>query len=249
VPSLICLQEVLSSQLKDILAGLNARSSTAGAAPEWSYIGVGRDDGVNSGEYSPILFRPAAWTLVRWYTKWLSPTPDTPSRGWDAASTRIVTIGEFERRHGGGSAARVLALNTHMDDQGAVARREGARLICDVVKAYLEDNAVDGKSPIDVFLAGDFNSRPEEEAYQVLNAVDSPVRDVRESVPESEWYGHWDTFTGFDDGAEEPKKRIDFIFLGRKGRWRPVTYGVLGNRFRGVYNSDHRAVAADVSLG
>lgn len=234
--------------MADILGGLNAQRGPSSAA-EWSYIGVGRDDGAAQGEFAPILFRPRAWALRRWHTRWLSPTPERPSRGWDAASTRIVTVGEFERVGGGGAGQRVLALNTHMDDQGVVARREGARLIRDLVRDYLKDDAAGGNGPIDVFLAGDFNSQPNEEAYQILNAVDSPVRDVREYLLEDEWYGHWDTFTGFDDGAEEPKKRIDFIFLGREGRLMPVTYGVLGNRFRGIYNSDHRAVVADVKLG
>jgi len=232
------------------MAGLNARHSSSGAA-EWSYIGVGRDDGAEQGEFEPILFRPAAWALRRWDTRWLSPTPERPSRGWDAASTRIVTVGEFERVGDAAAATgqRVLVLNTHLDDQGVVSRRESARLIRNLVKRYLKDDATGGKGQIEALLAGDFNSRPDEEAYQILNAADSPVRDVRECVPEDEWYGHWDTFTGFDDGAEEPKKRIDFIFLGREGRLIPVTYGVLGNRFRGIYNSDHRAVVADVELG
>lgn len=46
--SFICLQEVLHQQLVDILAGLNSRRKI------WAYMGVGRDDGLEAGEYSPI---------------------------------------------------------------------------------------------------------------------------------------------------------------------------------------------------
>ena len=46
--SFICLQEVLHQQLVDILGGLNSRTKA------WTFVGVGRDDGVESGEYSPI---------------------------------------------------------------------------------------------------------------------------------------------------------------------------------------------------
>lgn len=46
--SFICLQEVLHKQLVDILSGLNSKKKA------WAFIGVGRDDGKEAGEYSPI---------------------------------------------------------------------------------------------------------------------------------------------------------------------------------------------------
>lgn len=74
--SFICLQEVLSNQLSDILDGLNSSPASSSSPipqascpisrttnpssaedntkndsdPEWSYIGVGRDDGHSAGE-------------------------------------------------------------------------------------------------------------------------------------------------------------------------------------------------------
>jgi hypothetical protein len=73
--SFICLQEVLNNQIVDIDNGLNAND-------KWSYIGVGRDDGKRAGEYSPIFYRPDVWKLLSNETKWLSETPDVPSKGW-----------------------------------------------------------------------------------------------------------------------------------------------------------------------
>lgn len=46
--SFICLQEVLHQQLVDILLGLNSKKKA------WAFVGVGRDDGLEAGEYSPI---------------------------------------------------------------------------------------------------------------------------------------------------------------------------------------------------
>lgn len=46
--SFICLQEVLHQQLIDILSSLNSKDK------EWAFVGVGRDDGLEAGEYSPI---------------------------------------------------------------------------------------------------------------------------------------------------------------------------------------------------
>ncbi|KAI5307437.1 hypothetical protein KEM55_008279, partial [Ascosphaera atra] len=126
----LCLQEVLHNQLLDILGGLNKSvangKSVKGDAQEWAYIGVGRDDGATKGEYSPLFYRPAAWELLRWEPVWLSETPDKPSKGWDAASIRILTVGVFRSKKTG---EIVLGMSTHLDDQGRVAREGAAQVI------------------------------------------------------------------------------------------------------------------------
>jgi endonuclease/exonuclease/phosphatase family metal-dependent hydrolase len=232
-PGFICLQEVLHAQLTDIMAGLNADAHE----PEWAYIGVGRDDGKKGGEYSPVLYRPSQWRLLENRTVWLSPTPDRPSIGWDAACVRLLTVGVFEHCERG---RRVVAMNTHMDHVGKMARREGAKLILKVMDDLMK------KEQRPVFLAGDFNSETNEEAYKVLAAAESPVRDLRDDVSEPKRYGEEHTFTGF---AGDRPSRIDFLFLSKGGGWRVMDYGVLANRFGdGVYSSDHRAVVGDVRL-
>lgn len=239
--SFICLQEVLHSQLTDILSSLN--SSSPG---EWAYIGVGRDDGAEAGEYSPIFYRPAIWRLNFWKTIWLSETPDAPSKGWDAACIRILTLGEFTHVETGTS---VVAMNTHLDDQGSISRTNAAKMIITQAK----------KAAFPVFLAGDFNSRPEEEAYSVLSGADSPVSDLRDSVPENARYGHENTYTGFEYESGREAKRIDFLFVSglkktegagsRDVAWSVEGYAVLESRFEdGIYASDHRAVLGDAVL-
>jgi hypothetical protein len=47
---------------------------------EWAYIGVGRDDGKEKGEYSPIIYRSRVWRVESWRTVWLSETPDRPGK-------------------------------------------------------------------------------------------------------------------------------------------------------------------------
>jgi len=229
--SFICLQEVLNSQLIDILGGLNDKTED-----EWAYVGVGRDDGSIGGEYSPIIYRPSIWELKHFETIWLSETPDRPSKGWDASSTRILTIGHFRHIE---TDTKVVAMNTHLDDQGSQSRLESAKIIAKKVQEV---------APSPVFLAGDFNSEPGQEAYSVLNSTDSPVQDLRDQVPTAARYGHENTFTGFGYGRE-PLKRIDFLFLGKDDGWEARGYSVLESRFDdGVYNSDHRAVVGDVVL-
>ncbi|KAF2495202.1 endonuclease/exonuclease/phosphatase [Lophium mytilinum] len=247
----ICLQEVLHPQLHDILNHLNAdvnptpnpaSSSSSPQIPssppqsqEWAHIGVARDDGHHAGEYAPILYRPAVWALQDFRTVWLSPTPGVPSKGWDAASVRLLTIGVFKHR---ASKRRVVAMNTHLDDQGAVSRFESAKMIVAEIVAEQEK----GEGEVPVFLAGDLNSEPSQEAYEVLNAGGSPVRDAKGEVG-GRGYGHEMTFTGFEPKGERAK-RIDFLFVGRGVAVRGLA--VLESRFEdGVFVSDHRAVVGD----
>ena len=244
----ICLQEVLHEQLLDILSGLNRKGE------EWDYVGVGREDGLEAGEYSPILYQPGVWKLVSSKTVWLSETPDRPSKGWDAACTRILTLGLFQHRH---SNQTLGAMNTHLDHQGSRSRFEAAKLLL----AYV---AKAGNLP--VFLAGDFNSERGQEAYETINSEGSPMCDVQDLVSECNRYGHRDTFTGFGDDDSQ-HGRIDFLFINNNNnnharasleanadakeasKWSVEGYAVLANRFDdGIYCSDHRAVVGDLLI-
>ena len=78
-PDIMGFQEVLHNQLLDL-------SRLFGEG--YGYVGVGRDDGNEAGEYSPVFWSKERFDLVRWKTVWLSPTPEVPgSKGWDAVST------------------------------------------------------------------------------------------------------------------------------------------------------------------
>ncbi|MCJ1378966.1 hypothetical protein MMC17_002065 [Xylographa soralifera] len=240
----ICLQEVLHEQLLDISSLLNENNG------EWQYIGVGRDDGRQAGEYAPIFYRPAVWKLLEFKTIWLSETPRKPSKGWDAASTRILTVGKFQHQQ---TKMKLIAMNTHLDDQGSKSRLEAAKIIA--VQVHDMSHQA-GRADIATFVTGDFNSETKMEAYRYL--VDhSPMFDIHDLVPSQRRYGHTNTFTGF--GHEVlPLKRIDFVFVkltpeshqeGIQGPWSVKSYGVLENRFDdGVFNSDHRAVVTDLEL-
>ncbi|KAJ5563611.1 hypothetical protein N7535_008775 [Penicillium sp. DV-2018c] len=240
--SFICLQEVLHSQLGDILAGLNQDAEAK--TPEWEYIGVGRDDGHEAGEYSPIFYRPSLWELLHWETVWLSKTPNIPSKSWDASSIRIVTIGVFTHRASGNT---VLAMNTHLDDQGSRSRLEAARIIAGKISEYSQSQYA--KLISGTFLAGDFNSEENQEAYQELT---KSLLDAYKEVDSSRRYGNYITWTGFGHD-KEPASRIDYVLVkpvGTQGqKLKVIGYAALGNQFDdGVLCSDHRAVVVDLAL-
>lgn len=223
------------------MVGLNNNASDV-TDGEWAYIGVGRDDGMEAGEYSPILYRPCAWHLHNYTTKWLSPTPDVPSGpAWDAGSIRIVTIGHFQHVETG---AEVVAMNTHLDNAGTISRQQSAEIITNEINAR-KGNGTHG--PV-VYLTGDFNSEPQQEAYQYMTRDVSPVYDEKTAIAADQQYGGRNgTYTGFS--SETETTQLDYIFLQKTDRWTPKTYAVLANVFdEGIYYSDHRAVVADVEL-
>ncbi|CAD6446846.1 4740fe66-36df-4c6e-b0b7-90dcfb5451ee-CDS [Sclerotinia trifoliorum] len=231
----ICLQEVLHSQLVDIHDALNE-----GPGYKWSRLGVGRDDGKQAGEYSPIFYRPAVWDLVLYKTYWLSETPDKPSFGWDAGCIRLVTLGIFRHRSTNEIA---VVMSTHLDNSGPISRQKSAELILEKVNHYKNAYA-----PAALLLAGDFNSPPDDEAYKTMTSSTSAMRDIRDLVPEKKRYGNEMTFTSFGYVDNTPT-RIDFIFSAKDTMVKYETYAVLSNRYDdGVYLSDHRAVVADIQV-
>ena len=108
------LQEAMLHQVSHL--------DSAGSTYDW--IGVGRDDGENKGEFSPILFDTSKWKVLEWSTRWLSPTPDSIGvAGWDAALPRIATVANFKHLRTG---FELRVINTHFDHRGQKARLESA---------------------------------------------------------------------------------------------------------------------------
>ncbi|KAL6249247.1 hypothetical protein RBB50_004310 [Rhinocladiella similis] len=260
--TIVCMQEVLHVQLQDLMR----HSFNSSYSADWTSVGVGRDDGGTKGEYSPIIFRQSAWQCIHSETVWLNETGEVGKRGWDASSVRILTCAILKFRDPSASSGLVanktiLAMNTHLDDQGEVSRRESAWLILRHTHRWQAQH-----SPDFTFLTGDLNSRPSGDAYLVLNAPGSGFVDTRKLISDDNGdgtiyaYGNERTFTGFkgDPGAGG-KHRIDFIHLGiskradqraadsEKVRNMIQAYGVLPNRFDDhVWMSDHRAVVVDL---
>ncbi len=227
----LCLQEVLHSQLLDICSQLGS---------PWAHIGNGRDDGVAAGEFSPIFYRSDTWRCERSQTYWLSKTPETPSRGWDAALKRVVTMGLFRQLETG---TKVVVMSTHFDHCGEEARRESAKLLLDLATKWQQD----GGTPL--FLGGDFNSTPDGGAYKAITAPGRGMTDISSLMPENRRYGNGEiTYTSFGEPGET-EGQIDFLFARATGNLRVVGFAILPNCFDDkIVLSDHRAVVADVEI-
>lgn len=257
--TLVGMQEVLQQQLEDLLRD-TFNSSPVSVQNDWDYIGVARDDGKEAGEYSPIFYRRSAWKLLHFETVWLNETGEVGKRGWDAASVRILTVGVLESTLPSSRGRTILALNTHLDDSGKVARREGAKIILRVASAMQRDFTAISFT----YLSGDLNSPPDDDAYKFLNAKKSGFVDVRRLVQDNHVYGDELTFTGFPhDASAKGKWRIDFVHLGVNDRGNDAAaeremdrvkslvrgYAILPNRFDNrIWMTDHRAVVVDLVI-
>lgn len=230
LPTVIGLQEVLDNQLLDVLSGIGSN---------WDHIGFGRDDGERKGEYAPILWPTDTLKLIDSQMRWLSETPDKPSKGWDAGSIRVVTVGVFEHISTG---RRFIAANTHLDNAGSEARTNSIGVILDTIQAMQAKHG-----PIGVSLTGDFNSGEGNDAYAALQNS-GYMTELRGMVPAAQRSGPDGTYTTFD--TTKPSGRIDFIWVGPKAenRWTGDKYAVLSNSEGNVLMSDHRAVQGDLRL-
>ena len=220
-PDVVGLQEALVEQLRDLEISL----------PEYQWVGVGRDDGEQGGEFSAIMFRPDRLELKETDTFWLSETPDVPgSKSWDAAITRVVTWALFERRSDG---QQFYHFNTHFDHIGEAARRQSAQLIVDSVTVRA------GELPIVV--TGDFNAQPDSEPYATVTASLVDARVASETPP----HGPEHTFSTFT-ATTEPTHRIDYVFV--TPGIRVLRFATLAEHWEGRHASDHFPVVADVVL-
>ncbi len=219
---LVGVQEALNGQIDDLEALL----------PAYAWIGVGRDDGVAAGEFSPIFYRQDRFEVVEQATFWLSETPEVPgSKSWDAAITRIVTWGRFRDK----TTEEVFYLfNTHFDHRGEQARTQSARLLLEKI------DALAGEAP--VIVTGDFNVVPTTQAYRVMVTELEDARHRSVTPP----HGPDETYFGFTVEAGEEGRRIDYIFVHPDVRVQH--YGVLTDHWNGHFPSDHLPVLAEVVL-
>lgn len=228
------LQEVFSFQLGQIKAGIEG----------YAVVGVGRDDGAQAGEFSPILYRKDRFVLEESGTFWLSETPDKPgTKSWDSSLPRICTWARLADLKQGGV---ILVMNTHWDHRGQDAREHSAALIAQKAKEL--------RHGADAFvLTGDFNSDEDNRAIRYLKGeLDLTYEDGTKAPASPEYIDSWReknpdekaraTFNEFKINITEDKK-IDYVFV-EKGT--EVLKAKIDRRLtdKGRAVSDHYPVTA-----
>ncbi|HVT45394.1 MAG TPA: endonuclease/exonuclease/phosphatase family protein [Thermoanaerobaculia bacterium] len=223
---LVGLQEALPEQLRDLDALL----------PDFSRFGAGRGAD-RLGEHCAILYRRDRFELLAHDTFWLSETPEVPgSKGWDAAYERIVTWGRLRDRR---SDEVFLHVNTHLDNVGSEARREGARLLLRRVDGV----AGSDRTGVAIVVTGDFNDTPRSEPWLLMTAGGFDDALDRSLCPHHGPASTWNGFTAIEAG-----RRIDFVFV--RGDVAVLQHAVLSDTFDAHrFPSDHLPVIAELRIG
>jgi endonuclease/exonuclease/phosphatase family metal-dependent hydrolase len=223
-PDLLGTQETLASQRDFILERF----------PHFRAVAVGRDDGADAGEMSPVFYRADRFELIESGVFWLSPTPQVvASVGWDARITRIATWIRLRDLKAPESKS-ILWVNTHFDHVGSQARLESARMILAFVGERRGDH--------DVIVTGDFNTGEGSDPWVALTS-DGLLRDTYRVVHPQRQPDEG-TFTAFDP-ANNRGDRIDWILVS--DAFSVLDAEIDQRLYDGRLPSDHFAVTATVS--
>lgn len=219
-------QEVLVNQLNDLKSRL----------PEYNAIGVGREDGIEKGEYSAILYKKDRFKEIKSGYFWLSETPEVAgSKGWDGACERIATWAILEDIS---SKKQFFFINTHLDHVGKIARQEGVTLLLS------RANALANGLPI--IMTGDFNATPESDVIKHVTDVNSPEhlihsKDIAVEKSGTDW-----TFHGFGKVPMERREFIDYVFVSKGIK--VAKHSVLPEKLDDTFISDHSVVVVQIEI-
>lgn len=219
-------QEVLVNQLNDLKSRL----------PEYNAIGVGREDGIEKGEYSAILYKKDRFKEIKSGYFWLSETPEVAgSKGWDGACERIATWAMLEDIS---SKKQLFFINTHLDHVGKIARQEGVTLLLS------RANALANGLPI--IMTGDFNATPESGVIKHVTDMNSPEhlihsKDIAVEKSGTDW-----TFHGFGKVPMERREFIDYVFVSKGIK--VAKHSVLPEKLDDTFISDHSVVVAQIEI-
>lgn len=219
-------QEVLHNQLQDLLERL----------PDYNYVGVGREDGKQKGEYAALFYKKERFEEEDSGTFWLSETPDVAgSKGWDGACERVASWAVLKDKETG---KKIFAINTHLDHVGETARQKGITLLIDRTKEL--------SNGLPVIITGDFNA--ERESGVIKHALDPnnsmqlfDSRAIASTTDNAKW-----TFHDFGKLPEEERPYIDYIFVNKSVI--VDEYKVMDEKLNDIYLSDHCPIVAKLTI-
>ncbi|MFO0946214.1 MAG: endonuclease/exonuclease/phosphatase family protein [Planctomycetota bacterium] len=224
-PDILGLQETSADQTQELEDFLGV----------YDWYGIGRDDGLQAGEYAAIFFRADRFDLLDQGTFWLSTTPDVPGTVFSGAgSIRAATwIKLFDKQ----SYQSYFVLNTHLDNVSSSANQQSATLIR-AMFGLLADG-------LPILMTGDFNELETSTTVrrlQGLSPASSPrlYDSYREMFPirgPNERTYHFDVFTGTSSGS-----RIDYVL--HSDDFEVTAASIIRRNYSGIYPSDHFPVTA-----
>ncbi|MGB0871495.1 MAG: endonuclease/exonuclease/phosphatase family protein [Flavobacteriales bacterium] len=188
---------------------------------DYSYYGVGRNDGVESGEHIAIFYKKDIYNLLDKGVFWLSETPNYSSKGWDAALNRIVTWVKLKDIN---TNQIFFVFNTHFDHKGKNARIESSKLIIKKINeiTHIKDS---------VYIIGDFNGRINNRMFTpIINNSFKNAKEIAKSTDQKKSYNSYGRL------ARIFSTNIDFIFYNQNTA---IYYETIDKNYGVKYISDH----------
>ena len=194
----------------------------------YGFVGVSRDGAdKTTGEWCPILYSTARFTLLDSGTFWLTSTPDTVGVVSGASIKRICTWAYLYDKDPGKT---ILMANTHLDHQGdEAARVKQAEYLVSNLDLILKSRPADA-----VYLTGNINCGKNTTAY---NKITEMLTDTRPADATE------NTYTSLSTGSSY---LIDFCFYD--GATTVEKYEILSKLYKAEGDSaemkvsDHNAV-------
>jgi endonuclease/exonuclease/phosphatase family metal-dependent hydrolase len=236
-PVLIGLQECQRGNLKAYRKNL----------PRYARVRGPRYGNAAHPDSNAILYDPERLNLLDSGGFYLSETPEKRSKSWGA---RVVRSANWALFGAAGTALSLLHLNTHLDHESGLARREGSKLI---IERVTELSNLREDVPA-IVVTGDFNSRPGSPTYEnfaVAHFADTFLAAGNEDAQNANTFHAFQGQRFRDAHPKRGPRRIDWILLkDPRNRIRTESHRIVrnGDETSGLYPSDHYPILADLSL-
>lgn len=225
-PDVICVQEWTGSHMIYVEPGLEET---------YEIISFERGD----FESAAILYKKDRFELVEKECFWLSETPDTPSKGWDASYPRIYSSLLLRDKKDG----KVFRAGTTHIDIAKVAMGQQRKMVV--------DHTANSKEP--ALVCGDFNFDPTSALYlYCINTLNDCRALDPNAITTASYNGYnlvadspvLDEEGNIKDGYGFP---IDHVFV-KRGAFTVHSYDVLNYLIDGKFSSDHFPVLVELSI-
>ena len=204
---------------------------SANASSNYTYLYFPRESGSNP-EGLAFAYDNTKFTFVSSEKYWLSPTPETQSKGWGEEYYRIAVVLILKHNERG---ELVKSINTH-----------GPLVDTANVNAYqlIMDRSVNDGDHF-TFLCGDFNAHPDEIGYIPVAEELQDCRVTADDKTESAYT----TFNSWGGYTNDNPQIIDFCFVSKGDHVNVKTYDVRQDTWgSGDLLSDHYAVQTVVEV-